>query len=117
MTDRSKRTAALDKAIETMIQLYGGLPLRINNQPRIDKHGRRFFPRCAPIGCSDWIAIMPHGVTLWIEGKVSPDKMRETQLQFRDKLWKRGHKYILVQDTTDILVAWLSKDADKAREG
>lgn len=71
--------------------------------PRIIK-GSPVYVDQMSIGSPDLICAMPNGVTLFIEIKVSPDKMRESQLAFQQEMCKRGHFYIVVWDTMDALI-------------
>lgn len=104
-SDRRQRTADLNKAVKTFILAHRGKPIRINNQPRTDrKTNKVYFPADTPIGCSDWIALMPGGVTLFIEVKVDSDKQRDTQAKFQREVHDLGFVYIIVHDTIDSLV-------------
>lgn len=111
MTDRKKRTSDLAKAVKELVALYGGFAYRNSNQPRINPKGQPYYPDKSAIGSPDIIAVMPKGVTLWLELKVSPDTLRETQIAFKAELEKRGHIYIVVTDTIDELACFL--DAGK----
>lgn len=104
--DRPKRTKELTNAVRDLIHLYGGYCWRNNNQPRIIK-GKAVYPDKAAIGTPDLIAMMPNGVTLWIEIKISPDGLRESQHRFMVEAKKRGHPYLVVKDTTDGLVDYI----------
>lgn len=102
-SDRKKRTSELTAACKELTELYGGKWLRINNQPRINDKGVPYYPDKSVKGCTDGIAILSHGTTFWIEVKVSPDKLRDSQIAFKGELEKRGHNYIVVLDNTDAL--------------
>lgn len=107
-SERKKRTSELTKAVIDLCTAYGGYAWRNANQPRIDPKTRKaFFPDKRSIGSPDVIAAMPGGVTLWIEIKVTPDKLRESQGKFAIEMRMRGHLYAVVKDNTDNLVKWL----------
>jgi Holliday junction resolvase len=110
---RKERTSALTKAVIDLCFAYGGYAWRNNNQPRIAANGKAFFPDKKACGSPDVIAAMPHGVTLWIEVKVSPDKMHESQYAFEIQLTQRGHLYMLVKDDVSILQTWLENFSGK----
>ena len=105
--DRPKRTRELTNAVRDLIHLYGGYCWRNNNQPRIIK-GKAVYPDKAAIGTPDLIAMMPNGVTLWIEIKISPDKLRPSQVGFEFEATNRSHKYLVVRDSTEELVSFLT---------
>jgi hypothetical protein len=107
ISDRKARTSQLTKAVIDLCFAYGGYAWRNNNQPRIAKNGVAFFPDKKACGSPDVIGAMPHGVTLWIEVKVSPDKMRDTQRAFQSEIEKRSHHYVVVKDTIDAFAGWL----------
>jgi hypothetical protein len=101
---RKARTSALTKAVKQLIALHGGFAFRNNIQPRIDpKTHRAYYPDKSAVGSPDLIAIMPRGLTLWIEIKISPDKVRPSQQAFAAELDKRGHCYVVVHDTIEYL--------------
>lgn len=101
--DRKTRTKDLTAAVKQFCWAHGGYCWRNNNQPRIIK-GAPVFVDHMSIGSPDLICAMPNGVTLWVEIKVSPDKMRESQLAFQQEMANRGHFYIVVYDTMDSLI-------------
>lgn len=104
-SDRRKRTAELNKAVKTFALAHRGKPIRVNNQPRIDKKtGKVYFPPDTPIGCSDWIVFMPGGITIFVEVKVDDDKLRDTQLAFQREVLDMGFVYVVVHDTMDSLI-------------
>ena len=107
--DRKKRTSELAKAVKLLIAAHGGFAFRNSIQPRIStKTNRAFYPDKSAVGSPDLIAIMPRGLTLWIETKISPDKLRPTQQAFAAELDKRGHCYFVVTDTIDELADLLA---------
>ena len=109
MTDRKKRTSLLTAAVKELIALHGGFAFRNSIQPRIDpKTHRAYYPDKSAVGSPDLIAIMPRGLTIWIEVKVSPDKIRPSQQAFAAELDKRGHCYFVVTDTIDELADLLA---------
>lgn len=108
VSDRRKRTSDLTKAVIDLCIAYGGYAFRNSNQPRINPKGQPYYPDKSAVGSPDVVAVMPKGVTLWVELKISPDTLRPTQIAFKAELAKRGHNYIVVQDSVDNLAAILA---------
>lgn len=103
LSARRQRTKDLTDAVKRYCWAHGGYCFRTSNMPRII-NGAPVYVDKMSIGMPDLISVMPNGVTLFIEVKVSPDEMRESQLAFQQEMLKRGHAYIIVHDTIDSLV-------------
>lgn len=102
MGDTSSNTSELTAAVKALLRAHGGYCWRNNNQPR-RLGGKSVFVDKASIGTPDLIAAMPGGVTLWVEVKITPDKLRESQKVFRQAMIDRDHIYVVVVDTLDAL--------------
>lgn len=93
--------------IRTAIKIYlqareddGELVYIYNNTGSV-KVDRRWIS-FGKIGSSDFIVLMPNGITLLLEAKTDKTKQRPSQIEFEAKMKALGHIYEIVRSVEDV---------------
>ncbi len=101
--------------LEATLQLFAAeriYAMRMNSGALMveSKSGKRYPVKLHDPGTGDVLALVPAKthlfMPLWCECKAEGGKLSKDQKGFRDDVLRRGHAYIVVRDTDEI-VAWL----------
>lgn len=101
---KTKPTTDLTNSVITLLNLKGYFAWRVNTGSFwAPIGGGRYRPVKVNIsGISDVCAVSPNGRACFFEVKFGADKMRDTQISFRDAVVKRGALYVEVRTIEDV---------------
>jgi hypothetical protein len=101
--------------LESTLQLFAAekiYAMRMNSGALMveSKGGKRYPVKLHDRGTADILAIVPSKtllfMPLWVELKAPKGKLSEDQVGFRDDVVRRGHSYLVVTET-DQIMEWL----------
>lgn len=103
----STPTNGLTKAIKDYINFNGGRAYRVNSGAVYDPVKKTFRSGGADKGISDIIAIKKPGRFVGVEVKgIKSDKLRESQIRFRNEIQKVGGVFIEARSLDSFIEQW-----------